>query len=62
MKELGNYYSETSNIQEFEIAEIDANGFPSLIYVAFEFPMLLTDRDSVSRITIKKIDDKTLLY
>jgi hypothetical protein len=62
MKELGNYYSETSNIQEFEIAEIDANGFPSLVYVALEFPMLLTDRDSVSRITIKKIDDKTLLF
>ena len=48
-------------MKEFKIAETDANGFPSLIYVAYSFPMLLTDRDSVNRLNFTKIDDKTSL-
>ena len=48
-------------MKEFKIAETDANGFPSLVFVAYSFPMLLTDRDSVHRVNFKKIDDKTSL-
>ena len=62
MKQPNNYYADIKELKEFNIAETDANGFPSLIYLAFSFPMLLTDRDSVSRVTSKKIDDKTLLF
>ena len=48
-------------MQEFEIAETDADGYPSLIYVLYSFPLLLTHRDMVLRLKIKKIDDKTFL-
>ena len=58
---LEKYFTETSNVQEFEIAEFDAKGLPSLIYVSYSLPMLLTDRDMVLRPKHKKIDDKTFL-
>ena len=58
---LEKYFTETSNVQEFEIAEFDAKGLPSLIYVSYSLPMLLTDRDMVLRPKHKKINDKTFL-
>ena len=58
---LEKYFTETSNVQEFKIAETDANGLPSLIYVSYALPMLLADRDMVLRPRQKKIDDKTFL-
>ena len=53
------YFAEKN--QEFEIAEIGANGLPSLMYISFSFPMLLTDREMVIRPKVKKIDDQTYL-
>ena len=48
----------TDKNQEFEIAETYANGLPSLMYIYFELPMLLTDREMVIKPKVRKIDDQ----
>ena len=48
-------------MQKFEIAETDADGLPSLIYILYSFPMLLTDREMILKPTHKRIDDKKFL-
>ena len=61
VEELEKYFNETPNVAKFEIAETDADGYPSLIYIRYSFPMLLTDRYMILRPTHKRIDDKNLL-
>ena len=54
-------FDNRSEIVEFEISEYDGE-WHTLMYTVYSMPMLLTERDVVTKMRRKKLNETTIIY
>ena len=60
LKQIDCLFGEEDHIKELTVAE-RVDGFPTLFYASLSFPMLLTERDNVFKLNIKRFDENKIL-